>query len=131
WFSLWRYWGWMLMPLVWMSRSAMPAARIAATTLAICAELALSAALASAAWVTTPVDRLATSGTRLASARAVTESRVPSVAATGAADWAWALVIARAPVARLAASSREAAGRNMVVSGECCVKGRQVPVNGP
>ena len=66
------------MPLVWMSRSAIPAARIAAITLSICAAFARIAALASAAWVTTPVEIVAMSGTRLASADADTESRVPS-----------------------------------------------------
>ena len=55
------------MPLVWMSRSAMPAALIAATTLAICSALARIAALASAAWVTTPVEIVAMFGVRLAS----------------------------------------------------------------
>ena len=65
------------MPLVWMSRSAMPAAWIAAITLSICTALARIAALASAAWVTTPVEMVATSGTRVASAVADTDSSVP------------------------------------------------------
>src|SRR5690606_11638668 len=91
------------MPLVWMSFSAMPAALIAAITLLICAALADSAALASAACVTTPVDSEATSGTRLASAWADTESRVPSPAVAGEAVGVWALAVmviglrARAP----------------------------------
>src|SRR3546814_16074573 len=68
WLSPYLYCGLTLMPLVRMSFSAMPAALIAAITLFICVALAASAALASAAWVTTPVDSEATSGTRLASA---------------------------------------------------------------
>ena len=56
----------------------MPAALIAAITLSICTALARIAALASAAWVTTPVEMVATSGTRLALASADTDSRVPS-----------------------------------------------------
>src|SRR3546814_13635820 len=52
----------------------------------------LSAALASAAWVTTPVDSDATSGTRLASAWAETESSVASLAET-AGGWVWALAV--------------------------------------
>src|SRR3546814_10427462 len=68
WLSPYLYCGLTLMPLVRMSFSAMPAALIAAITLFICVALAASAALASAAWVTTPVDSDATSGTRLASA---------------------------------------------------------------
>src|SRR3546814_18737419 len=80
------------MPLVRMSFSAMPAALIAAITLFICVALAASAALASAAWVTTPVDSAATSGTRLASARAETESSVPSLAEM-VGGWVWALAV--------------------------------------
>src|SRR5690606_5503154 len=81
------------MPLVWMSFSAMPADLIAAITFCICAALADSAALASAACVTTPVDSEATSGTRLASARAETESRVPSLAGAVAGGWALAVMV--------------------------------------
>src|SRR3546814_16830814 len=80
------------MPLVRMSFSAMPAALIAAITLFIWAALAASAALASAAWVTTPVDSEATSGTRLASAWAATDSRVPSLAGQ-VGGWVWALAV--------------------------------------
>src|SRR3546814_1262273 len=58
----------------------------------LCRSLAASAALASAAWVTTPVDSDATSGTRLASAWAETESSVPSLAET-AGGWVWALAV--------------------------------------
>ena len=46
----------MLIPVVWMSRSATPAARMAAITFVICAAFARIAAFASAAWVTTPAD---------------------------------------------------------------------------
>src|SRR3546814_16983434 len=67
------------MPLVRMSFSAMPAALLAAITLFIWVALAASAALASAAWVTTPVDSEATSGTRLAPAWAEADSSVPSL----------------------------------------------------
>ena len=67
------------MPLVWMSFSAMPAALIAAITLAICSAFWRMAALPSTAWVTTPAEIVATSGTREASALAETESNVPSV----------------------------------------------------
>src|SRR5688572_20709169 len=100
------------MPVVCTSRSAMPAALIAATTLSICAALARIAELASAAWVTTPADTVAISGTRLASACAETESRVPSVGTAYAgipAFWAQAAVIV-APKARAVASS---SGRNI------------------
>src|SRR3546814_14517328 len=78
WLSPYLYCGLTLMPLVRMSFSAMPAALIAAITLFICVALAASAALASAAWVTTPVDSDAPSGTRLASAWAGTEGSGPS-----------------------------------------------------
>src|SRR3546814_11962186 len=82
------------MPLVRMSFSAMPAALIAAITLFICVALAASAALASAAWVTTPVDSDATSGPRLASAWAETESSVPPLAETaGGLVWALAVMV--------------------------------------
>ena len=67
------------MPLVWMSFSATPEALIEATTLAICSAFWRIAVLASAACVTTPVEIVATSGTRLASACADTESKVPSL----------------------------------------------------
>src|SRR3546814_3441124 len=80
------------MPLVRMSFSAMPAALIAAITLFICVALAASAALASAAWVTTPVDSEATFGTRLASAWAETESSVPSLEEM-VGGWVWALAV--------------------------------------
>ena len=53
---------------------------MASRTLSICCALARIAALASAAWVTTPVEMVAMSGTRLASAVAETESRVLSAA---------------------------------------------------
>jgi hypothetical protein len=58
----------------------MPAAFTAAITLLISSALARSAPLASAAWLTTPVDKVATSGTRVALASAETDSRVPSPA---------------------------------------------------
>src|SRR3546814_17785034 len=86
WLSPYLYCGLTLMPLVRMSFSAMPAALIAAITLFIWVALAASAALASAAWVTPPVASAATSGTRLASAWAVTDSSVPSLAAIGRAS---------------------------------------------
>src|SRR3546814_7907840 len=92
WLSPYLYCGLTLMPLVRMSFSAMPAALIAAITLFICVALAASAALASASWVTTPVDSDATSGTRLASAWAETESSVPSLAET-AGGWVWAVAV--------------------------------------
>src|SRR3546814_20471264 len=70
-----------LFPYTTLCRSsAMRAALIAAITLFIWVAWAASAALASAAWVTTPVDSEATSGTRLASAWAETDSSVPSLA---------------------------------------------------
>ena len=98
------------MPEVWTSRSAMPAALIAATSRFIASLLARIAPFASAAWVTTPVDRVAMSGVRLASALAEIDSSVPSVgAACVGADWADAVVIDRLPRARLQASIR---GRN-------------------
>ena len=68
------------MPLVWMSLSAMPAPRIAVITFCICSALARIAELASAAWVTTPAERVATSGACLTSADADTDSRVLSAA---------------------------------------------------
>src|SRR3546814_1262606 len=92
WLSPYLYCGLTLMPLVRMSFSAMPAALIAAITLFIWVALAASAALASAAWVTTPVDSEATSGTRLASAWAETDSSVPSLAGM-VGGWVGALAV--------------------------------------
>src|SRR5690606_8605030 len=106
WLSPYLYCGLTLMPLVWMSFSAMPASLIAAITLFIRAALAFSAALASAAWATTPVDSEATSGTRLASAWAETESRVPSLAdVAGGGVWALAVMVMQLR-ARALASAR-------------------------
>src|SRR3546814_5679069 len=98
---MYLYCGLRLTPLVWISRSAMPAARIAAITFSIWVAFARIAALASAAWVTIPAEIVATSGTRLASACADTDSRVPSLLAmtAGAASWADA-VMAMALTAR-------------------------------
>ena len=56
----------------------MPAALMAATTLAICSLFWRMAVLPSTAWVTTPAEIVAMSGTREASACADTLSRVPS-----------------------------------------------------
>jgi hypothetical protein len=75
------------MPLVWMSRSAIPAARIATMT-PICAAFARIATMASVAWLTTPVEMVAASGTRVASADAETDSRVPSAGWHRRGDWA-------------------------------------------
>src|SRR3546814_969087 len=80
------------MPLVRRSFAAMPAAVIAAMSLFLWVALAASAALASAAWVTTPVDSEATSGTRLASAWAETDSSGPSLAGM-VGGWVWALAV--------------------------------------
>src|SRR5690606_39230791 len=105
-----------LMPLVWMSRSAMPAARIAAITLSIFAALAGIAALASAAWVPTPVELVATCGSRVALASADTDSRVPSAYETWLVGvWAEAVIgapRASVPSARVAA---RASGRSVMV----------------
>lgn len=67
------------MPLVCTSLSAMPAALTAVMTLLICSAFWRIAALPSTAWVTTPADTVAMSGTRLASASADTLSKVPSL----------------------------------------------------
>ena len=95
------------MPLVWMSRSAMPAPRRAAITLSICTAFARIAALASAAWVTTPVEMVATSGTRVASAVVAIDSNVPSAAIGGAGGIGdWALACMGTPAARARARAR-------------------------
>src|SRR3546814_12979200 len=105
------------MPLVRMSFSAMPAALIAAITLFIWVALAASAALASAAWVTTPVDSEATSGTRLASAWAETDSSVPSLAGmVGGWVWALAVMVMQLRARALASARRTEEGR---VGQEC------------
>src|SRR5690606_25176707 len=120
------------MPLVWMSFPAMPAALIAAITLFIWVALAASAALASAAWVTTPVDSEATSGTRLASAWAETESRVPSlVTAAGAVFWALAVMAMQLRARALASATGRRGLRSMVFSVRGGDQGRDHAVNGP
>src|SRR5690606_10304119 len=107
----------MLMPEVWMSFSATPAARIAAITRDICAAFSRMAALASAAWVTTPAEAVAMSGARLDSPRADTESRVPSLLAWRAGVCA-AAGMARLPRASANARARDWVAWGMVVSGK-------------
>src|SRR6476469_142369 len=99
WFSTYLYCGLRLMPLVWMSRSGMPAALMAVMTLSICAALARMAAFASAAGVTTPAEIVATSGTRLDSASAETASKVPSAETIGAGTAAIGATCAQASAA--------------------------------
>src|SRR5690606_15081833 len=129
--SAYLYCGLTLMPLVWMSLSAMPAALMAAITSCICAAFADSAALASAACVTTPVDSEATSGTRLASARAETESSVPSLAAVVVGVWALAVMVIGLRARAQASAARDRGLRGIVFSGRGWVQGRYHPVNGP
>src|SRR5690606_17239383 len=76
------------MPLVWTSRWATPAAFTAARTLFISSAFWRMALLPSAAWVTTPADRVAISGARLACAWVETDSSVASVGSAAGA-WAW------------------------------------------
>ncbi|MNV84936.1 hypothetical protein D3C71_1788490 [compost metagenome] len=103
-------------PLVCTSRSAMPAALIAASTLVICSAFWRMAVLPSTAWVTTPAESVATSGTRLASALAEMLSRVPS-AGTAMVGWDWAWAVIEAPRARDRASSNgDRDGRRMYIS---------------
>ena len=104
-----------MMPLVCTSRSAMPAARIAAITLSICTALARIAALASAAWVTTPVEMVATSGTRVASAEADTDSNVPCGEAMAISGDVCALAVMGTAMARERARNR---GRRIMVDSE-------------
>src|SRR5690606_28135186 len=88
-----RSFGRTLMPLVRTSRPGWRASRMVATSFSICAGLALSAALASSAGVTTPAAGLAMVGVPLAAGWAVTESRVPSVVvAWRVRSWAWVIV---------------------------------------
>src|SRR3546814_13993320 len=60
-----------------MSRSATPAFRRAATTVVIRVAFCCMAALAVAAWVTTPAEILAISGARRTSPSALTSIRFP------------------------------------------------------
>ncbi|KAG1602628.1 hypothetical protein G6F45_014283 [Rhizopus arrhizus] len=71
------------------------------------------ALLPSAAWVTTPADRVATSGTRVASALAEMFSRVPSAGAALAGDGGAAWAVIEVPRARDRASSSGVAVRRM------------------
>src|SRR3546814_2902218 len=115
WLSPYLYCGLTLMPLVRMSFSAMPAALIAAITLFIWVALAASAALASAAWVTTPVDSEATSGTRLASAWAETDSSVPSLAGmVGGGVWALAVMVVQLRARAMASASGQKDRKSVV-----------------
>src|SRR5690554_6185805 len=110
----------MLMPLVWMSFSATPAARIASITRVICVAFSRMAVLALAAWVVTPAEAVAMSGARLASPLADTRSRVPSLSARAVGVCA-AAVMARLPMARVKARAAAMAGWRlawgMLVSG--------------
>src|SRR5262249_57658281 len=58
----WGGWGERLMAVVWTSRSAMPSAAMAFSTLSIVVLFSASACAAVAAWVTTPVVTSAMSG---------------------------------------------------------------------
>src|SRR5690606_28086789 len=91
----------------------MPAALIAASTLSICWAFWRIAVLPSAAWVTTPAEIVATSGTRRASALEDTFSRVPCTGAMVGAGTA-ALAVMQAPMASdRAISNGERTGRRI------------------
>ncbi|MNI67035.1 hypothetical protein D3C73_1226380 [compost metagenome] len=101
---------------------------IAASTLSICWAFWRIALLPSAAWVTTPADRVATSGTRVASALAEMFSSVPSAAAAIDGDDGSAWAVIEAPRARDRASSSGVAVRRMG-SPSCGGEGGVVAMN--
>src|SRR5690606_17075424 len=98
---------------------------------AIWAAFSRMAALASAAWVTTPADAVATSGARLASPVAETDSRVPSLLAGWTAGVCAEAGMARLPVARTRArTAARVIDGVMVVSRGRWGKGCSGGVNG-
>jgi hypothetical protein len=90
-----------LIELVWMSLSSIPARLSAARTRSIRAAFCWIAAEAVVARVTTPVEMMATSGTRVTSPLAETSSRVPAI---GWTMLVWAGAAAGAAIAAAASS---------------------------